>query len=165
MPNTLTMPSPARRALGLGFFFLRGFLAAGLGSLFTASSVNSWYPTLAKPSWTPPAWVFGPVWTALYAMMAIAGWLVWRESGDARRRALWWFAVQLALNVAWSAAFFGLRLPGLALVDILALWLAIALTLVESWRVSRTAGFLLAPYLTWVSFAAALNLSIWRLNA
>lgn len=157
--------SPARQALALGLFFLACFLAAGLGSLFTTASVGDWYVGLAKPSWNPPSWVFGPVWTALYATMAVAGWLVWRQSGAARRPALVWFAVQLALNVGWSGLFFGLRMPGLAFVEILALWAAIAATLTTSWRTSRPAGILLVPYLLWVSFAVVLNFAIWRLNA
>lgn len=157
--------TPARQALALGLFGLVCFLAAGLGSLFTTLSVGDWYVGLAKPSWNPPGWVFGPVWTALYAMMAIAGWLVWRRGGPASWLALRWFAVQLALNVGWSAIFFGFQMPGLAVVEILALWLTIAATLVTSWRVSRSAGILLVPYLLWVSFAAVLNFAIWRLNA
>ena len=156
---------PAWQALALGLSFLLCFLAAGLGSLFTMASLGSWYAGLAKPSWNPPSWLFGPVWTALYAMMAVAGWLVWRRGGVASGLALRWFAVQLVLNVGWSAVFFGLQLPGLAFLEILVLWVAIAATLVTSWKVSRAAGILLAPYLLWVSFAAVLNFVIWRLNA
>lgn len=157
--------TPASRALALGLFFLACFLAAGLGLLFTMGSLGSWYADLAKPSWNPPGWVFGPVWTMLYAMMAVAGWLVWRRGGATSQLALRWFAVQLVLNVSWSAVFFGLQLPGLAFVEILMLWVAIAATLVTSWKVSRAAGILLAPYLLWVSFATILNFAIWRLNA
>ena len=157
--------NPASRALALGLFFLACFLAAGLGSLFTMGSLGSWYAGLAKPSWNPPNWIFGPVWTALYAMMAVAGWLVWRRGGSQSRIALRWFAIQLALNVGWSAVFFGLQLPGLAFLEIQVLWVAIAATLVTSWKVSRAAGILLAPYLLWVSFATILNFAIWRLNA
>ena len=157
--------NPAWQALALGLFYLLCFLAAGLGSLFTMVSLGSWYAGLAKPSWNPPSWLFGPVWTVLYAMMAVAGWLVWRRGGAASQLALRWFAVQLVLNVGWSAVFFGLQLPGLAFVEILVLWVAIAVTLVTSWKVSRAAGILLAPYLLWVSFAAVLNFAIWRLNA
>ena len=157
--------NPAWQALALGLFYLSCFLAAGLGSLFTMVSVGSWYAGLAKPSWNPPGWVFGPVWTVLYALMAVAGWLVWRRGGSESWLALRWFAVQLALNVGWSAVFFGLQMPGLAFVEILALWATIAATLRTSWRVSRPAGILLLPYLLWVSFAAALNFAIWRLNA
>jgi len=157
--------NPAWQALALGLFYLACFLAAGLGSLFTMVSVGIWYAGLAKPSWNPPGWVFGPVWTVLYAMMAVAGWLVWRKGQPASWHALRWFAVQLVLNVGWSAIFFGLQMPGLAFAEILGLWVAIAATLRTSWRVSRPAGILLVPYLLWVSFAAVLNFAIWRLNA
>jgi len=157
--------NPAWQTLALGLFFLLCFLAAGLGSLFTMVSLESWYAGLAKPSWNPPNWVFGPVWTALYAMMAVAGWLVWRWGRSQSWLALRWFAIQLVLNVAWSVVFFGLRLPALAFVEILVLWFAIVATLLTSWRVSRTAAILLAPYLLWASFAALLNFTIWRLNA
>jgi tryptophan-rich sensory protein len=157
--------NPAWQALALGLFYLACFLAAGLGSLFTMVSVGSWYAGLAKPSWNPPGWVFGPVWTVLYALMAVAGWLVWRRGGSESRLALRWFAVQLVLNVGWSAVFFGLQMPGLAVLEIVLLWLAIAATLMTSWRVSRLAGILFVPYLLWVSFAAVLNFAIWRLNA
>lgn len=165
MPSDDARKTAVWQALALGLFGLACFLAAGLGSLFTAASVGSWYAGLAKPSWNPPAWVFGPVWTVLYVMMAVAGWLVWRRPGAASRLALRWFGVQLVLNVGWSAVFFGLRMPGLAFVEILALWLAIVATLTSSWGVSRLAGILLVPYLLWVSFAVALNFAIWRLNA
>jgi translocator protein len=157
--------NPAWQALVLGLFCLACFLAGGLGSLFTMVSLGTWYTALVKPSWNPPSWVFGPVWTVLYAMMAAAGWLVWRRGGPASWLALRWFAVQLVLNVGWSAVFFGLQMPGLAFVEILALWLTIAATLMTSWRVLRPAGILLVPYLVWVSFAVALNFTIWRLNA
>ena len=165
MPHDDVRKKPAWQALALGLSFLLCFLAAGLGSLFTMASLGSWYVGLAKPLWNPPSWLFGPVWTALYAMMAVAGWLVWRRRGSQSRIALRWFAIQLALNVGWSAVFFGLQLPGLAFIEILVLWVAIAATLVTSSKVSRAAGILLAPYLLWVSFAAVLNFAIWRLNA
>jgi tryptophan-rich sensory protein len=165
MPHDDVQKNPAWQALALGLFYLLCFLAAGLGSLFTMVSLGSWYAGLAKPSWNPPNWIFGPVWTTLYAMMAVAGWLVWRRGGLQSWLALRWFAIQLVLNVVWSAVFFGLQLPGLAFFEILLLWIAIAATLLTSWRVSRTAGILLAPYLLWVSFAAILNFAIWRLNA
>ena len=157
--------NPAWQALALGLFFLLCFLAAGLGSLFTMGSLGSWYAGLAKPSWNPPGWVFGPVWSVLYAMMAVAGWMVWRRGRAASQLALRWFAVQLVLNVGWSAVFFGLRMPGLAFGELLALWVALAATLVASWRVSRSGAALLVPYFLWVSFAAVLNFAIWRLNA
>ena len=117
-----------------------------------------------KPSWTPPAWVFGPVWSVLYALMAIAAWLVWRWGGENSRRALIWFAVQLAGNVLWSIIFFGARLPGLAFADIVALWLAIIITARKFWTVSKPAAALLGLYSLWVSFAALLNYAIWQMN-
>ena len=141
-------------------------LAIGaVGGIVTASSVDTWYPGLNKPAWNPPDSVFGPVWTLLYLMMAVAAWLVWRRRGAADvRAAMTLFAVQLGLNAAWSVLFFGLRRPGLAAVEIVLLWLAIVATMALFARVSRPAGWLLVPYLGWVSFAAALNIAIWRLN-
>lgn len=122
-----------------------------------------WYDALAKPSWNPPAWVFGPTWTILYALMALAAWKVWIV---VRRidLALVVYGVQLVLNGLWSYLFFGLQRPDLALIDIAAMWLMILLTLVLFWRRDRLAGMLLVPYLLWVSFASALNFAIWQLN-
>jgi translocator protein len=139
--------------------------AGGLGAVFTNSSVRDWYPTLTKPSWTPPAWLFGPVWTSLYIMMAIAAWIVWqkRGSGDVNG-ALGLFIFQLALNAAWSPLFFGLRNPLAGLLDIIPLWIAILATLISFWKISPAAGALLAPYWLWVSFATALNFTLWKLN-
>ena len=136
------------------------------GALATASGVRDWYPALAKPGFTPPGWVFGPAWTLLYLLMGIALWLVWREAdrGDNVRPALVAFAVQLALNALWSFVFFGLRMPGAALAEIILLWGAILLTIVQFRKVSRLAALLLVPYWLWVSFAAVLNASIWLLN-
>jgi len=134
---------------------------AVLGGLATATSVKTWYPTLSKPAWTPPDWVFGPVWTVLYAMMAAAALLVWRSPDRSRvRPALWAFGGQLFLNLAWSVCFFGLRSPLLGFIDICALWVLIGLTVVQFFLVSRTAGWLMVPYWAWVTFAAALNGSI-----
>ena len=128
--------------------------------------IEGWYAALTKPSWTPPGWLFGPVWTVLYLGMAVAAWLVWRQKGlSAARGALTLFGVQLGLNVAWSWLFFGLRNPGLGFVDILSLWVAIAATLVAFWWRSVLAGLLFVPYLAWVTFAAVLNYSIWQSNA
>jgi len=153
-----------RSAIVLVGFIVAVFLAAAMGSLFTSSSVATWYKTLQRPDWTPPGWLFGPVWSVLYLSMAVAAWLVWRKGGRRARTALLAFAVQLALNVAWSALFFGLRCPAAGLADIVALWLAIVVTVVCFFRVSAAAGIILLPYLAWVSFAAALNFSIWRMN-
>jgi len=148
-----------QRWLVLGLFIAANLVVSLLGGLATASSVGGWYQTLAKPGFNPPDWVFGPVWSLLYAMIAVAGWLGWRNGAS-----LLPYAMQLGLNLAWSILFFGLRRIDLALVDIAALWLAIAWTLWTYWRSSRLAGGLLLPYLAWVSFAAALNLELWRLN-
>jgi tryptophan-rich sensory protein len=140
-------------------------LAAGaLGGLATAQSVTVWYPTLTKPTWNPPAWVFAPVWTTLYVLMALAAWRVWRR-GAIAKSALQLFIVQLALNVAWSFIFFGARNPGLAFAEIIVLWLAIIATTRAFWRLSQPAGMLMLPYIVWVSFAAVLNFTVWRLNA
>lgn len=137
------------------------------GALFTSSSVSTWYAEIAKPSFTPPGWVFGPVWTTLYFMMALACWLVLRTEAprDAKRCALLFFWAQFAANAVWSPLFFGLRMPGLAFADIMLLWLLIALTLKAFFRVSQTAALLFLPYFAWVSFAAVLNGTIWRMNA
>ncbi len=148
----------------LGFIALC-FAAAGLGSYWTSTSMPDWYGTLVKPSFQPPSWLFGPVWTALYLAMAVAAWLVWRKGGWAgQRRALTLFLIQLALNTAWSGIFFGLRSLGPAVVDIVLLWVAILMTMLAFFKVDRLAGWLFVPYLAWVTFASALNFSIWRLN-
>lgn len=140
------------------------FTASAVGGLLTASSVNSsWYLELKKPSFNPPGWVFGPVWTLLYASMAVAVWDVWRANPRARS-AFALFAIQLALNVGWSSVFFGLRRPGLAVVEIVLLLIAIAVTIYAFDQHRRRAALLMLPYVAWVSFAAVLNASIWWLN-
>jgi tryptophan-rich sensory protein len=154
------------RWIGLVVSILICFAAAGIGSLATTPQIPGWYANLAKPTWTPPGWIFGPVWTLLYLMMAVAAWLVWRQAGFAGAKLpLALFAIQLVLNSLWSVLFFGLQNPGAAAVDIILLWAAILATMVTFWRRSRVAGGLLAPYLAWVSFAAVLNAAIWRMNA
>lgn len=153
------------RWLVLALFVMICLAIAGLGAAWTNLSVGDWYATLNKPSWNPPKWVFGPVWTTLYIMMAVAAWLVWRTKGLADARVpLLLFGAQLCLNAAWSALFFGRRNPGIAFADIVLLWIAILATIVAFGRVSNLAAILLVPYLSWVSFAAALNWSIWRMN-
>lgn len=149
------------------WWVLAGFIVVclavgGIAGFATAQSVQDWYPTLNKPSWTPPPWLFAPVWTTLYVMMAVAAWLVW-TIGSARA-ALALFFSQLLLNLAWSFLFFGARSPALGLIDIVLLWLAIAATIFAFSMKSRLAAFLMVPYLAWVSFALALNTSIWMLN-
>jgi translocator protein len=150
--------------LALVGFLVACFAVAGLGAAWTASSLDAWYPALNKPSWNPPNWIFGPVWSLLYLMMATSAWLVWRVDDPSKWRALGLFAVQLLLNLAWSGIFFGLRQPGLAFGEILLLWAAIAATIWSFRRYSGWAAALLVPYLAWVTFASILNFAIWRLN-
>ena len=138
--------------------------AAGLGSLLTTPALRPWYAGLSKPRWTPPNWLFGPVWTILFIAMAIAAWLVWRKV-DLTAAPMQLFLLQLLLNVTWSALFFRIRSPGLAFAEIVILWFAILATSIEFGRAVPAAGWLLLPYLIWVSYAGALNFSIWRLNA
>jgi benzodiazapine receptor len=160
------MTTQTRSVLALAGFVALAFAASALGGFWTFQAIPTWYQEIAKPSWTPPSWLFGPVWTALYAAMGVAAWLVWRRGGwNAQRGALTLFLVQLALNAAWSGLFFGLRNPGLGMAEIVVLWIAILLTLLAFRRASATAAWLFVPYLGWVTFAAALNFSIWRLNA
>lgn len=155
--------SGARSLAALVGFVAVVFAAALVGSRFPP---GEWYAGLTKPSWNPPSWVFAPVWTALYLAIAVAAWRAWRAAGFAEQPGTWaLFAVQLALNAAWSWLFFGLQRPDLALLDIAALWLAIAATTAAFWQADRLAGALFVPYLAWVSFAAVLNWTIWRLNA
>ncbi|HSJ23204.1 MAG TPA: TspO/MBR family protein [Longimicrobiales bacterium] len=138
-------------------------IGAGAGGLFQP---GEWYARLNKPDWNPPSWVFGPVWTTLYVLMGVAAWLVWERHGftGAARTALVLFLVHLLFNAAWSALFFGLESPGLAFAEILVLWAMIGALIVLFWRLRPAAGALLVPYLAWVSFAAVLNYTIWRLN-
>lgn len=160
-------PQHRRPSAGRQTFALIGWLALCFAATGTAAfvSIDGWYAALQKPSWNPPAWVFGPAWTVLYISMAVAAWLVWREGGwKAQGRALGLFLVQWVLNALWTPLFFGLHRPGLAFAEIVILWLAIAATLAAFWRINKVAGALLVPYLAWVTFAAALNFAIWRLN-
>jgi tryptophan-rich sensory protein len=157
-----TTVSRTRDVLGLIAFVALCFGISVLGGMAAAPALPEWYPALRKPPWTPPGWVFGPVWTLLYPLVAVAGWMAWRE-GRARFGPLVYLQ-QLALNAAWPWFFFGQRRPDLALACIVALWVAILATVVAFWRVSRAAAFLMLPYLAWVAFAAALNHAIWRLN-
>ena len=141
------------------------FAAAGIGSLATVDAIPTWYAALHKPSWNPPNWIFGPVWSLLYLMMAVAAWLVWRTAGwSGAPLALGLFAVQLVLNVGWSLVFFGLHRPGWAFAEIVVLWGAILATLLLFWPIRPIASLLLTPYLAWVTFAGGLNHAIWRLN-
>lgn len=156
---------PKHPWLGLVVFLAVCFAAAGIGGAVTTPKIATWYATLTKPSWNPPNWIFGAVWSALYFCMAVAAWLVWRQ-GDFKDATLplTLFAVQLVLNVLWSYIFFGLEKPGFSFGEVLVLWAAIAATMIAFWLRSMIAGVLFVPYLAWVSFASFLNFTIWRLN-
>ena len=162
--NTL---NPSSRPAGRQTLALIGWLALCFAASGTAVfvSIGGWYSSLNKPSWNPPPWIFGPVWSLLYIMMAVAAWLVWREGGWKRHgRTLGLFFLQWLLNALWTPIFFGMHRSGLAFAEIIMLWIVLAATLRLFWQVSKLAGVLLVPYLAWVSFAAALNFAIWRLN-
>lgn len=151
-----------KNAAALVGFIVLAFVPSAIGSQFAP---DAWYAALAKPSWNPPNWVFAPVWTTLYLLIGISGWLVWRAgSGAPRRPAFIAYGVQLALNAVWSWLFFGLHRPGWAFAEILLMWLAILVTVVLFWRVRAIAGALLLPYLAWVTFALVLNGTLWMLN-
>jgi tryptophan-rich sensory protein len=155
----------ARQLIALVVFVAICFGAAGIGSLLTVPSIGKWYGTLHKPTWTPPNWAFGPIWTTLYLCMAVAAWLAWRQGGfSLARLPLTLFAAQLVLNVAWSGLFFRLHWVGAAFLEVTLLWIFILATAIAFWPVSRIAAWLLVPYLVWVAIAASLNAAIWRLN-
>ncbi len=155
---------PARPWLGLVGWLLLCFAVSALGAL-ASRDAPSFYAALNRPAWAPPAGVFGPVWTVLFVLMAVAAWQVWRLRGWAGASgALGLFVLQLAANGLWSWLFFGWRLGGPAMADVLLLWALLAATLVAFWRIRRSAGVLLLPYLAWVSFAAVLNWSLWQRN-
>lgn len=155
----------SRSWMALVGFLVITFVAAAIGGAATGTSVGTWYPTLQKPAWNPPGWVFGPVWSLLYLLMAIAAWRVSQHREEpGRRHALAWYFGQLALNALWSCLFFGLRSPGLAFAEVLVLWAALVVTLGKFARIDRVAAALWVPYLAWVSFAAVLNGTVWWLN-
>jgi tryptophan-rich sensory protein len=151
--------------VGLVLWVALSFCAGLIGSRFTGPAVATWYGSVSRPAWAPPNFLFGPVWSALYLMMGIAAWLVWRKAGmSGAPGAMLLFGLQLIANAAWSAIFFGLHRFDLAFVEILVLWVLILATMVAFWRLDARAGLLLLPYALWVSYAGALNLAIWRLN-
>lgn len=163
MPNPVQTRPHARAAL-IGWLALC-FGVAGISSIFVAGSLPNWYERLAKPPLTPPNHLFGPVWTVLYALMAVSAWNVWKtRPSSCRRRGLRLFAVQLALNLLWTWTFFGTHQMLTAFVDLVALWAAILLTILTFRKMSHTAAWLLVPYLAWVTFAGYLNFAIWKLN-
>jgi tryptophan-rich sensory protein len=141
------------------------FGAAAIGSAWTASSVKTWYAQLNKPAFTPPNWIFGPVWSVLYACMAVSAWLVWRNAGwSGAKKSFLLFFLQLIFNVAWSGLFFKLRSPGVAMIEIVFLLASVAATAFSFLHFSVTAFWLMVPYVAWVGFASWLNLQLWRLN-
>ncbi|MBA3238429.1 MAG: tryptophan-rich sensory protein [Parachlamydiaceae bacterium] len=147
------------------FFIIVCLIVQIVVSHWTKESVSAWYPTLVKPSWTPPDWIFGPVWSLLYIMIAISGWLIYKaEYSHNRSLALMLYAGQLALNLIWSFLFFSLRSPILGLIDIILLNIFIILTIIKAWSVRPLASLLMIPYLFWIMYATSLNAGIWLLN-
>jgi benzodiazapine receptor len=155
--------SPRGSWFVLAGFIGAAFVAGAIGSAATFENVRSWFPTLVKPSWNPPGWLFGPVWTTLYVLMGTAAWRVWRQ-GPAARTLVRGYFLHLLPNALWSILFFGLKQPAWALADIVVLWGLLVWLLVGFWRTDRLAAALWLPYLLWVSFATALNAAIVRLN-
>ena len=142
------------------------FLAGGIGALFTASAIPTWYALLNKPSFSPPNWLFGPAWTILYTLMGISLAIVWQKGLKTKkvRDALYLFGIQLGLNALWSPVFFGAKNLFLALIIIILMWIYILKTILAFRKINKTAGYLLYPYIAWVSFASILNFSVWLLN-
>ena len=165
IPGEKMAPTSAvRQSLGLAGWLLASFAAAGIGGVASMNAAG-FYQQLQRPSWAPPAWLFAPVWSALFCLMGIAAWLVWRAYGfRGASTALRLFGAQLVANALWTWLFFAWRQGLLALVEIVVLWLLIAATTFAFWRLSRVAAVMMLPYLAWVSFAAALNYAVWRLN-
>ena len=136
-----------------------------IGSFFTTSSITNWYAFINKPLFSPPNWIFGPVWTLLYILMGVSAFLIWQKRDNLKTKpALIFYGIQLILNALWSIIFFGMHNPGLALLEIVILWLFILITLIKFYKINKTAGLLFIPYLAWVSFASILNYAIWMLN-
>lgn len=158
-------PSGRRDLAGLAGFVAGCLVVSAIGGAITARSVGTWYQSLQKPPFNPPDWVFAPVWTTLFVLMAVAAWRVWRRARTgSRRTALMVFAGQLGLNLAWSVLFFGLRRIDLALVEVAVLLLVLVANTVLFWRIDRLAGALFVPYVLWVAYAAVLNAALWALN-
>lgn len=151
--------------ISLVAFIIICLLVQIFASIWTRETVSTWYPTLFKPSWTPPNWVFGPVWSILYILIAVSGWLIYKAEFSRKRSiALWLYGCQLAVNFLWSFLFFSLRSPILGLIDIVLLCVLIILTIINAWPVRQLASLLLIPYLIWVIYATSLNAGIWFLN-
>ena len=163
MTNTRT--KTLANSTGLVIFLVLCLLVGGIGGSITASSVDTWYKTLQKPVFNPPDWLFAPVWTTLYVMMAVAGWRVWKRVGlSAGRRAFLVYALQLFLNLAWSYLFFGLQRIDLALIEIIVLLTVVIINTLMFWRIDRLAGMLYVPYVLWIFYAKLLNFSLLMLN-
>jgi tryptophan-rich sensory protein len=163
-PTAAHRPSTLRQLLGFAGWFAVTVVAATVGGLASVNAKN-FYADLVRPDWAPPGWLFGPVWTLLYLMIAVAAFLVWRRAGWAGARlALGLFLLQLVLNAVWTWLFFGWQMGGPSFYELLLLWVSVAATLVLFWRTQRVAGALFIPYLLWVSFAGALNFSVWQMN-
>jgi len=141
-------------------------LAGVIGSFFTAPAIPAWYSTLTKPNFSPPNWLFAPVWLSLYLLMGISAYLIWQKTAEQEKAksALKLFWSHLIFNALWSIIFFGLQNPGLAFLNIIILWILIVILIVKFWKISSWAAYLLIPYLIWVSFASILNYYIWYLN-
>jgi len=162
---TSDRPKSSRDLLNLFTFIILCLAVSGIGGAITATSVDTWYQALEKPPFNPHDWVFAPVWTALYILMGIAAWRVWRlRSFEVTGKALAVFAVQLGLNLVWSFLFFVVQRIDLALVEIVILLCAIVTNMVMFWRIDRLAGLLFVPYAVWVTYATVLNASLWLLN-
>lgn len=160
----MTPPSIRKQILGLAGWLAASFVAGGLGAIASANA-GAFYGQLSQPSWAPPAWLFGPVWSVLYILMGVAAWLVWRKHGfSGAATALYLFCMQLIANALWTWLFFVWHRGVLSLAEIIVLWLLIAATVVAFYRLHRLAALMLLPYLAWVSFASALTFSLWRLN-
>lgn len=160
----MARPSAAKQGLGLAGWLLASFAAAGMGGLASVNAAG-FYGDLVRPPWAPPAWLFGPVWSVLFLLMGVAAWLVWRDHGfRGAGAALKLYLAQLLANALWSWLFFAWRQGAFAFAEVTVLWLLIAATIFSFWRLNRLAALLLVPYLAWVSFAAALNFVLWRLN-
>lgn len=160
----MTRPPAMLQGIGLVGWLLVTFAAGAIGGLASVNAAG-FYGQLVQPSWAPPAWLFGPVWSVLFVLMGVAAWLVWRDHGfHGAPTALKLYVVQLVANALWTWLFFAWRQGALALAEIGVLWLLIALTISQFWRLNKLAALLLVPYLAWVTFAAALNLALWLLN-
>jgi translocator protein len=156
--------SAVKQGLGLAGWLFASFVTGAIGALASVNAAG-FYGQLVQPAWSPPAWLFGPVWSVLFILMGVSAWLVWREHGfRGAGAALKLYTAQLVANALWSWLFFAWHLGAIAFAEIVVLWVLIAATIVTFWRLHRFAAILLVPYLLWASFAAALNFALWRLN-